>query len=267
MSCLSNSQKIKLSEILEDVFSGFDGADAFSDVDEIECYDESIVNGLSNDAVYDGAPLFESFSNGASKVVFFLNSAHPNKFISELAKKICVKVPVRGYEEGDEYIHADYSIDDMNHLRQKDEEEYFVNDWDYCDAESAIYRFMKVRGCHDVLAETFLLTYACDDCYPIYVSELMDTNFDNDYWSCSSSKEIVKDSKTYEEVESGSSKIRYWFDDDNIKYYIAQDYGVKKLFKVMDLFKKIRVFDICSRNCGWDSKHRIKILDYSSFND
>lgn len=215
---------------------------------------------------YEGEQLFSTFDYGASKNVIFLNACHKNKMIQKLAEKICLKVPMRWDEYGDEFTGADSCVYKLNRHRDKDEEYYNVCEWDYCNAEAEIYRYADRRNCSEPLAETF---YICDvEGHPVYGAELMDTEA-TDCWSYTHShrgSEIISSISTYDTLVDAAED--YDFDTSDLKFHLATFYPLDMVMRLLQVCKDGRIQDIYpERNCGTDSKGRLKILDYSDYNN
>lgn len=259
MSCITKSEKEFLKDVLqnmdtpslsaEDVFGYQDRDDIV--YDNIDCY------------TYEGEELFSDFAYGASKNVLYLNRAHKNKMIQQLANKIVIKIPMRYDECEDEFESADCRLRELNrHYRMIGEEKYRECNWDYCNAEAEIYRYVDRRGCAEPLAETF---YICDvEGYPFYGAEYM-SDCDNNYDSSVSGSEIISSINTHDRLISAA--YDYDFDSRNLKFYLALSYPVDIVVKLIRIFSDARIYDIYPwRNCGTDDSGRMKIIDYSDYN-
>ena len=232
-------------------------------IQDIFAYDGDYACDYYGDFTYQGEQLFTNANYGASKTVYYFNPEHPDPAVRELAKHLCIKIPVEFDEDEDyPYTEAGRSIDNMNDNLFPGEEEYDYSEWDYCNTEAQIYKYLKHRQCEAPFAETFHVTDI--DGYPFYAAELMETDCCFDYDP--ESYGFDKGSKDYEAIENRS--VSYDFDGDALKFAIAADYSIEIAFSVLFFCGIIRMNDVyLGRNCGKDSEGRVKILDYSSFSD
>lgn len=259
MSCITKNEK----EFLKDVLQNMDTPSlSVEDVFGYQDRDDVVYDNI-NDYTYEGEELFSDFAYGASKNVLYFNKAHKNKMIRQLADKIVIKVPMKYDECEDEFESADYCLRKLNkHHRMIGEEKYNECNWDYCNAEAEIYRYVDKRGCAEPLAETF---YICDvEGYPFYGAEYMN-GCSSQYSSSKRSTEIIDSIDAYDRLVSATHD--YDFDSRNLKFYLALSYPIEVVVNLIRIFSKARIYDIYPwRNCGEDEQGRMKIIDYSDYN-
>lgn len=224
---------------------------------------EDEVESIVDDFFYDGESLFSDVDYGATKFVLFFNKHHHSPEIQDLSDKMVIKVPMIYDEDYNEpFCEADNSVHRMNLFLDEDEDEYFESCSDYCNTEAQIYKYLDRRGCAGPLTETFYIGSFND--YPFYGAEKVETCFD--YSFSSNDRAMTPADNGYKDLVS--SGVRYDFDCDNLKFSIAKDWGLEVALNLLYFCGKIDVSDIYpTRNCGIDENHKIKIIDYSSYNE
>lgn len=178
---------------------------------------------------------------GSSKLVFLLDD------VSDFV----VKIPFYG-EAPYESAVGGFLIDDSE-----------CNEWevDYCKEECEVYGIFKDigDGIENMLAETrFCGFYGC---VPIYVSERVKPTC---YSFLAEDKSIVSDSR-----KKASEYCLTTEDNELCPVLMAafiQSFGYEMAKRLDRALQKYRVNDVHPGNCGFDSRGRIKVLDYSGFN-
>ena len=263
MSCITKEEKDFLVKVLHDMEKPSNDMEylfGYQDEDDrVYCNYEEFV--------YEDESLFTDFNYGASKNVLYLNSEHDNDMIRKLAEKICIKIPMKYAEDGYEFDAASVPIRKINRQYKKTLNTSFTEiDWDYCNTEVQIYECAKQLGCEEPLAETFYITDV--DGYPFYGAELMTPCEYCDYDSESDWRDFISSEETHQMVKNVTKRSYYDFGEKSLKYRFCVYYSLDVVLNFIKFFSEVRIYDIDpGRNCGRDPDGRIKILDYSDYND
>lgn len=134
---------------------------------------------------------------------------------------------------------------------------YPTEDWDYCGAESYIYKKAIDAGLDQYFFGTLYLTDYYD--VPIYVSE----KADRDYWE----EETDSEYKLYSEKSlNDSQSFPDATDEPGITAIFLEQYGAKEFSKIYDFIKKWDIKDLHSGNVLF-SNDWVAFSDYSSYRE
>lgn len=137
---------------------------------------------------------------------------------------------------------------------------------DYCMTEADIYDKAIAASVEMFFAGT---EYLCDiDRYPIYISQKAHNEFIcTDYLpDASMSDEIIK----YGQAIGISTNGLFDYDERLAKNFFHEnelEYGIDKIYDLLDFFKDTNISDLHSDNVGRDRLGRMIILDYPGFFD
>jgi hypothetical protein len=236
-------------------------ADKFGDID----FDQAMW--IFDDYSFEGQDYITdeieplSIRNGASKCVLFFK---------ELLK-YCVKIPFQGLEyfEWDDEIHnyddtpnymgfhyaADIFRGDAIQYRDS------VSEWDYCDVES----FIAEKAIEWGLGDCFALTFYVGDInhYPIYVAEKVDCTYGCDHYDFESP--TYKDS--YRRAQEIEDEMDLTIVDPKVFGFFIDNYGEETARKLLDFIMYFRIGDLRPNDNIGFRDGKIKIIDYSDFND
>lgn len=189
---------------------------------------------------------YDFIGNGMTKMVFA-----PKKF-----KDIVIKIPIVGFLDEDHdisyYDSGSYFCESISNTYRKDGS--FIYDYDYCNSECFLYEKAVKRGVSDFFASTR------------YLCEVNNTSF---YISdrCYKTPRFNKTKKYYKNVIPKEMYSTYEFDMSNkTMSSLIVDYGLEAFNNLIDFLDRYEISDIHSANVMF-LKDKIKIVDYSSFND
>lgn len=195
-------------------------------------------------------------------------------FLFEDFPDIVVKIPFTGC--GEEY-DDDISEDDTEAPRDRYEDFSYAEMgcgghtlnrfWDYCEAETVVYRDAVDAGVDFYFAETMCIGFI--DMHPIYIQERATIYYDvyNQYGS----KYNCSDSRANREKVAAASKGNLTIDDcwlvDGVWLLVfTEEWGESAAVDLITFLLKEGVDDLHCENLGFIDNKPV-IIDYSSFND
>lgn len=184
----------------------------------------------------------ESVENGASKLVLYF-SEFPNYVF---------KIPFIG-------ISDNYSI--VYDEEEEDCDYYYSNFYnDYCEKEYEVYQEAIEAGVSDFLARIDFLGIIDD--FSIYVSEKINNSVSNLDFSNDTSK-----SRSKSLANSLSKNYGGYFMDSYCMALLIDQYGITRVKKLLDFFDCCGVDDFHIGNFKSTDDGRIKIIDFSGFDE
>lgn len=241
-------------EIREKVFNHFDEREVYRYVDDLMWRPEDEDGDFLESDFYD----YEVFL--PSKEVLFYDAGCTKWVIAY--KDIpdwVVKVPFCGTyiydnenEEGyyDKYIGA-------NNLK---------NNWNYCERELEIYKEAVKKDMDFFFTETHYLGQYWG--MPVYISKKVD-----DFYT---KRGVHSTGKKYEEcnsiIQEAESRSKNWNKDYLLSsLYIAKmldcGYSYEQIVNIILFCQENLIGDFHSGNFGWDEECKLRILDFSSYNE
>ena len=244
-----------LEEIREKVFNHFNERDVYCYVDDLIWRPEDEDGDFLECDFYD---CYEIFSY--PEEIFFYDAGCTKWVIAykDIPDWI-VKVPFCGtciYTDEGEKDFYDEFIGANNRK----------NNWNYCEREVEIYEEAVMKKVDFFFTEThYLGTYWG---MPIYISKKV-----NDFYtkkgSHSTEKKCEKCNSIIQEAESRSEK---WNKDYLLSsFYITQmidcGYSYEQIVNIILFCQENLIGDFHSGNFGWDEEDKLRILDFSSYNE
>ena len=209
---------------------------------------DKVINGVSKLVLF-----FEEYPNYVFKIPFqgyySINECDVDSF-KDAAESNCVP----------EYFNTD-DIVLYNHANGKCE--LPIDESNYCEAEEYFYRIAKKNKISSMFAKTqFLCTVGF---IPIYVSNRVESKY-----SYNKSKHNIKkyNDIANQIVTKSNKKYNTYSELHSVELssFIA-DYGINAAKRLIDFINKYNISDFHDGNFGYDKDGRIKIIDYSGFND
>lgn len=204
-----------------------------------------------DDIVHSSKMKFEWYDYGVSKIVFYF---------SDIPDYV-IKIPFQFYYN----YEYDYKQDDYIETGELEEFSYAdydapfdnLNLWDYCETEAEYYNIAYFSHVDECFAGT---EYLCKiQNHPIYISEKIEFVLsDNRGTIKPSDKAFCTANKWTVNSEYGLQKAMPYFIDA---------YGEEKASEFLRFLNNNPIEDFHSGNFGFDKNGKIKLIDYSGWND
>ena len=178
---------------------------------------------------------------------------------------LVVKIPFTGSgtENEDEY---DKPYEDFYCASFGCGEHKLKRKWDYCEAETTVYKDAVASGVSDFFAETVCIGEI--DNHPIYVQEIATIYYDVCFdYECEYSGEDKRKNRSsiMEKSNNSLSECDCWIVNQVWLAAFIEEYGITAAIDLITFLKSERVDDLHAENLGFIDDKPV-IVDYASFN-
>lgn len=196
------------------------------------------------DNPFNDCKLISDVKSGATKTCLFFDDI----------PDFVVKIPFIGADD-------EWEGETEFHYANRCYPEFKDNKWDYCLTELGLFNESKAYGVSDMFAGTYYIGRINN--FPIYASNRVDNCF-YDYGVQSSSAEsyalgskILSSGRDYLHVDMNANLIGLFIDS----------YGYDKTINMLNFIKKFDIRDFHDGNLASTNDGKVKIIDYSSYNE
>lgn len=181
---------------------------------------------------------------------------------------LVVKIPFTGSgtENEDEYDYNE-PYEDFYCASFGCGEHKLKRKWDYCEAETTVYKDAVASGVSDFFAETVCIGEI--DNHPIYVQEIATIYYDVYFdYECEYSGEDKRKNRSsiMEKSNNSLSECDCWIVDQAWLAAFIEEYGITAAIDLIVFLKDEGVDDLHSENLGFIDDKPV-IVDYASFNN